>query len=728
MIRFRIGHRWKREPADPPHDSVALELDGVNLLPGAVEESLAEAVPALVGAVAAVHAGSQRLAQVSLAEAHLELVLRRSGADIELQVASLSRPARLLRPPLRLDAEELAEAARVCGRDFLKDISQVAPRALSPEHRQGLERALGTLEEAAHHPEELRPQPFTRRVAPPAVPGFGFALEDADDVLRRSAREKGPALASLLCPGEVWLSLPDRPVAWRAPGPPFLTVLELTRQAADLARAVELGEPRFAFEPAGVRPELMLDLKAGEGRLGGTSVPLQGEALVEAMFHLGQALAVAMSERERALAGNPYLVELTERCREGLSHVRGAVQPPEERAPAMARTAPSPGVSRPLKVPGRLRRLRFQSLWEQRKLSDADQGRLMLGRQGLVFSSPRMACAFERKTGKQLWRRAATHGVAASVDGYSLGASAVRLCGFQGKGASARWLHDHDGLHIGPLLLRQDGLLLTLSDDRIALAFNEVTGREMWRLAPPRTRRSHLGVQAHRALLATDSGYLYGLDLADGQVRFRMSASLPFLGPPVPWGRRFVALLGQGSHCALLLSDAHTGEAVWTYEMSLALPSTPLPSGKRLFIAGELEGEGVLLCIDANGQTRWQRALHLGPGPYALAKLPGGVLVTSALGAAARMSDDGEVDWRVGAAGEQLSKALLPVISRGVVLVPGERVRAVDPDSGNVLAEVRAGAGLTALQADAQLNLYFLDELGTLSAYKLTSHFAVVEN
>ncbi|MFY0568091.1 PQQ-binding-like beta-propeller repeat protein [Archangium lansingense] len=728
MIRFRIGHRWKREPAEAPHDSVSMELDGVNLLPGAVEEPLVEAVPALVEAVAGLHVGGRRLAQVSLTEAHLELVLRRSGADIELQVASLSRPARLLRPPLRLDAEELAEAVRAGGQSFLEDLTQVAPRRLTGAARQGFERALRLLEEPVHFPEELRPEPFTRRVAPPTLPGFGFALDDTDDVLRRSAREKGPALASLLCPGEVWLSLEERPVAWRTSGPPFLTALELARQAADLARAVELGEPRFSFEPAGVRPELTLDLKAGEARLGRATFPLRGEALVEAMYHLGQALAVAMSERERSLAGNPYLVELAERCREGLSHLRGAVQPPEESGTAMARAAQSPGASRPLKVPGRLRRLRFDDLWEQRKLADADRGRLMLGRQGPVYSSPQMACAFDRKSGKQIWRRAATHGVAASTDGYSLAASAVRVCGFHGKGAGARWLHDHDGLRIGPLLLRQDGLLLTLSDDRIALAYNEVTGREMWRLSPPRTRRSYLGIHAHRALLATDSGYLYGLDLTDGQVRFRVSASLPFLGTPVPWGRRFVATLGQGSHFALLLSDAHTGEAAWTYEMSLSLPSAPLPSGKRLYVAGELEGEGVLLCLDANGQTRWQRALHLGPGPFALARLPGGVLVTSALGAATRMSDEGEVDWRVGAAGEQLSKALQPIISRGVVLVPGERVRAVDPDSGNVLAEVRAGAGLMALQVDSQLNLYFLDELGTLSAYRLVSHFAVVSN
>ena len=51
MIRFRIGHRWKREPAGAPHDSVSLELDGVNLLPGAVEEPLVEGVSALLTAL-----------------------------------------------------------------------------------------------------------------------------------------------------------------------------------------------------------------------------------------------------------------------------------------------------------------------------------------------------------------------------------------------------------------------------------------------------------------------------------------------------------------------------------------------------------------------------------------------------------------------------------------------------------------------------------------------------
>ncbi|MFY0575626.1 hypothetical protein ACN28S_15795 [Cystobacter fuscus] len=60
-------------------------------------------------------------------------------------------------------------------------------------------------------------------------------------------------------------------------------------------------------------------------------------------------------------------------------------------------------------------------------------------------------------------------------------------------------------------------MLYTLGDDRVVLAINEVTGREAWRLTPARTRRGYLSIHAHRALLATDSGYLYGLGLGDGR-------------------------------------------------------------------------------------------------------------------------------------------------------------------------------------------------------------------
>jgi outer membrane protein assembly factor BamB len=728
MTRFRLGQRWKREPTAHPLDSIALELDGVNLLMGAVEEPLVEVVPALVGMAATLRAGRQKLAQVSLPEAGLELVVRRAGLDVELSVASLARPARMLRPPIRVELEEFAEAARECGEGFLKDILKTAPEALPPKVAQELGDSLSLLSGAVSTPRESLPEAFSQRVEASEQPGFGFELKDSSDLLRAYERGQGSALGSLLCSGEVWLTLPGQEQAWRAAGPPFLTALELSRQAGELARAVELGEPRFSFELAGVKPGLSLELTAKKARVGTSpAVEVDGTRLAAAMFHLGQALALAIAERERSQSSNPYLVELTERCREGLSHLRGAVQPPEDAGEARDKSRASKNTGSPLPVPGRLRRLRFDRRWEQKGLAGAEFGHLLLGRQGPVFCSREVACAFARKDGQQLWRREASQGVAATADGYVVMADSERVYCFIGSGPSARWLHDHDGLPLGPHLQRHEGLLLTLSDDRTVLAFAEVAGREIWRLAPTRTQRSWLATQGHRALVATDSGYLYGLDMADGQVRFRMRAPLPFHGTPVPWGKRFVTVLGRGTQHALLLADAHSGDVTWTREFNLSVPSSPLPARTRVYIAGERDREGILICLDARGRELWERPLHLGAGPFALTALPRGVLITSASGAAARVGTSGELEWRVGAVGEPLAKALPARVSRGVVLVPGERVRAVDPKGGQVLAEVNAGAGLTALQTDARLGLYFLDEAGTLSAYQLMSHFAVVE-
>lgn len=729
MTRFRLGQRWKREPTTDPQDSIALELHGVNLLAGAVEEPLAEVVPALLGVAAALRAGKRRLGQVSLPEAHLELVLRRAGLEVELSVASLGRPARMLRPPVRVELEEFAKAARECGESFLRDISQAAPEALTASLAKEMNEALRLLSGAVSPPRVTLPEPFTRRVEPSEEPGFGFELKDPSDLLRAYERGQDAALGSLLCSGEVWLALPGREQAWRAAGPPFLTALELSRQAGELARAVELGEPKFSFEPAGVRPGLTLELATGKARVGSSAAfAMDGTALAAAMFHLGQALALAFSERERSQSSNPYLVELTERCREGLSHLRGAVQPPEGEGEARGKSRSTRRTGKPLPVPGRLRRLRFEQRWKLKGLAGAESGVLMLGRQGPVFCSRELACAFARKDGQQLWRREGSQGVAATADGFVVTTDSERVYCFMGAGASARWLHDHDGLPLGPQLTRQDGLLLTMSEDRTVVAFAEAAGRELWRLAPSRTQKSWLAIQGHRALLATDSGYLYGLDVADGQVRFRMRATpLPFHGTPVAWGKRFVTVLGRGTQHALLLADAHSGDVVWTREFQLSLPSAPLPARTRVYIAGERDREGFLVCMDSRGREIWERTLHLGAGPFALTAVPHGVIVTSASGAAARVDTAGELAWRVGAVGEPLARALPARVSRGVVLIPGERVRAVDPRGGQVLGEVRAGAGLLELQTDARLGLYLLDEAGTLSAYQLMSHFTVVE-
>src|SRR3954471_7361619 len=187
MIRFRIGQSWKREPAAAPVDSFGLELDGVDILPEASEEPLQQVVPALVETVHALAAEGEPVAQLSLGEAHLELVFRRVDGDAEVQVVSLSRPARVQRAGVRVDLKELSEAAVKCGRSLLRDLAEAGRPA--PEDGQGWQRKmlqrLESLEgaEPAAVRRDHRQTGFSFHFAA-AVPGsFGFQLSDPDDLL-----------------------------------------------------------------------------------------------------------------------------------------------------------------------------------------------------------------------------------------------------------------------------------------------------------------------------------------------------------------------------------------------------------------------------------------------------------------------------------------------------------------------------------------------------------------
>src|SRR3990167_7177931 len=83
MIRFRVGHSWKRETPGPggPRDEFAFELEGINVLPGANDEPLVRIVGALVDTVGALVVDGERAGQVSLEDVHLELCFWRTVAN-----------------------------------------------------------------------------------------------------------------------------------------------------------------------------------------------------------------------------------------------------------------------------------------------------------------------------------------------------------------------------------------------------------------------------------------------------------------------------------------------------------------------------------------------------------------------------------------------------------------------------------------------------------------------
>lgn len=733
MIRFRLGQSWTRERTGWPVDSIGLEIDGLELLPGASEEPLLEVVPELAEAVHRLARGKSN-AQVSFAEAHLELVLHRVGDEAELRVASLGRPACLIRPPSRVELSALVEATARCAEALLADLPD---RKHSGATRlQKAASGLGRRPRALVPPQKS-PGAYSHRVIPHANGTFGFWLWDLDGRLA-SWTATQPPLAPLLGEGELVARLgPSSEGLWRARGVPYLFAFELARQAAELREAIEQSERRFTFRPGGLGEEITCDLSEGTARWGDERFALPASELLRGMLELGPSLVFALAHRRRALARNPHLVALAQKCGEERAELRAprSTRPGPREAEVAGSGRRSPRArgkksvdARPLHPHGRLRRLRFEKKWEHAALptdaTGSGRGAMRLGDKGPIVVGAEVAQGFF-PDGSSWFRREGAHGVAVAPDGWAITASESRVEGFIGAEPSARWMHDHDGLPLGPWLLASGHVLVTCSDLRTAVAFDSITGRELWRIAPPRTQKLHLSTLGDSVWLATDGGLLLAVDPLEGQLQARIRAPLPFTAPVRPLSRGPFALLGRGESCALIALDSKASEVLWTAELSLARATAQVHGG-RILVAGLHEGEGRLIALTAGGSRRFERALPLGKGPYAMAPAGKSVLVVDRTGAAVQVSTEGKLEWRLGSAGDALSWPVSPVLARQVALIPGPVVRAVNPKDGALLAEVAAGPTLCDLQANANLDVFSLDEDGRLSAHHLTTHLAVV--
>jgi hypothetical protein len=65
------------------------------------------------------------------------------------------------------------------------------------------------------------------------------------------------------------------------------------------------------------------------------------------------------------------------------------------------------------------------------------------------------------------------------------------------------------------------------------------------------------------------------------------------------------------------------------------------------------------------------------------------------------------------------------VVTRGVVLVPGEQVEALEAATGKVLGNASLAAPVRLL-ADAELNAWGMDAEGVVTAVRLETHLSVL--
>ncbi|GMU61324.1 MAG: hypothetical protein AMXMBFR34_30870 [Myxococcaceae bacterium] len=682
-----MGHSWKREAAGPagPRDAFTFELDGVNVVPGATDEPVVHVVSGLLDAVAGLVVDGEPAGELSLEDVALELCFwRLPGLEVEVAIVDLAEGRLKRGRPVLVELPSLLEAAVQCARALARDLSSQERTA----EVLVIEKKLSALSGAVIEPAPARPrQAFTASRADEA--GLGYSFEDTEGRAQRWARRSRAGLACLLAPGHLQAA-----GGAQEPGWPVLRLMALARAASDGAQEV-----------------------------GGAPVG------PEAIFAAGLELCLALRAHNPALSSNPWLEALQLRCADGLKALK---QPLPDLSAAVLPAERTASAEAPLAAQGAVRRVAVSHVWTRPVALGEESGRVTLGKGLVVVHSPHAAHAFDAK-GATKFRRMAPRGVAVAATGATVLVTSDKVLHFPRRGRSATWVRDHDGVALGPTLSAIDGVLVTPLGRHGASGLDALTGRERWRFDPPRTQKSWLSCLGPRVFVGTDSGSLYALDAVDGQVRFRVRASLPCAGPSVLLGPVVATALNRGEHTAVFActpiakgDTTPAGTIRWTKELLLATPSKLAVARGKLFLAGAREGRTWVVCLGTRGQLLWERSIPCDPRTVTLLPFESGVLAGDARGVCTRLGPDGQVDWVLGGFDDELSRAIPLQLARHVLVVPGPTARLVHPQDGRVLGELDTGPRLTDLAVDKKLRLYAFSEPGTLTAFAPGTVLAVV--
>ncbi len=571
MLRIRIGRRWTRERGAAPHDSVSLELDGVALVDGAEDEPLLPLVESLLGCTGALARGTP-MADISLPESGLVLCLDNGEDSCTLRIASLARPARLVRR-VRLDWAEWCEAVVKLGETFAADLEESTVPAAS---RRAVRERLRALRQPSRLPPPRPVAPLGLRIGA-AGRALVLQLNDGSALLERAPRGHGAALGALLGSGRIWIS--GAPEGWQLEGPALLHVLELVRCGEEVQRALGTGVDAVEIQLPGGPSRVSL---SGAGwALGSETLPWTAEEVARALLALGASAARAVRWAVPTQRRNPYLEELVTRSEAGLALLRpstpeyagaprgaaaatGAGSAGRAPAPARGQHAPAAvpsGGARPGARRARARRPCVADRRRRRAPVRSGNGPARLGREAPdPPAHPARRGRGARRTGARRHPRPPPRATA-------------------GQDASPRWFQPHDGAALDPLAISAEQVLLFGLERRGIRAVDALTGRAALVVpAPTHPAAAHGALRASRCSPRRSPGVLTGLDLHDGTVRFRVAAPLPFTGPALPWGPVALVPLGREDRSALLALDPVLGEVRWLTELPLRHPT---PADRR---------------------------------------------------------------------------------------------------------------------------------------------------
>lgn len=409
------------------------------------------------------------------------------------------------------------------------------------------------------------------------------------------------------------------------------------------------------------------------------------------------------------------------RWEQALRHPTAATRPvpPGWRAPKVS----TPASSDDLPV-GRLRHLAWRRVWRReapglQRVEPAGARLYIHGDGGLV--------AVDARTGALRWRRPEARPLQRGDAGLVVDEEGALLAL---DARTGRVLWRVLALDEGPFYAawRSRRRVLAMSD---ATLFGLEDGRTTWRYDACFGQIHQVVTHGPLAWMTADDGILHAVRLADGTRQF----ALPVQGDPeeglllVPEGLLVSTQREPEGRGLLNLLDPLTGAIRWRIGLEGPLLGPPVVLGDGVVQAHGSTHQVTLECVGlADGQLRWRhRQLPVGGHPRLvggdplLVKTPDGGLV-------ALEPTNGRIRWSLAGEDDEahLLRNPLPERCRGVLLVPGATVRAVDPQSGRLIRRLDCGELVPAwLHAWPSGDLVIAED-DAVAHYTLGGHLALV--
>jgi outer membrane protein assembly factor BamB len=152
------------------------------------------------------------------------------------------------------------------------------------------------------------------------------------------------------------------------------------------------------------------------------------------------------------------------------------------------------------------------------------------------------------------------------------------------------------------------------SFDGKVYALEAGTGKQLWAVdtktagVPWHSVQGSCAVMDGVVCVGSRSSFLYGIDAATGQIRWKHSHDGSWV-PSSPAVRDGIAYVGQSDGSKVVAVDA-TGKRLWTFDAPNETFASPALAGDVLFVAGNdnynMKGKGTLSALDCKtGKALW---------------------------------------------------------------------------------------------------------------------------